>query len=56
MSNNKTTRIEIRLTKEEKEELKNYALNNNTTISKLFRQFLQYLIKGENKIWDERQI
>lgn len=47
MDNNKTTRIEIRLTEEEKEQIKNYVNKNNTTISKLFREIIQKLIKGE---------
>ncbi len=46
-NNNKTTRIEIRLTEEEKEQIKNYVNKNNTTISKLFREIIQKLIKGE---------
>lgn len=37
---NKTTRIEIRITPEEKEKLKEYTEQHNTTISKLFREFL----------------
>ena len=45
MINNKTTRIEIRITEEEKQLLKNYVKENNTTISKLFRDFLQIIIK-----------
>lgn len=48
MSENKTTRIEIRLTEEEKEQLKNYVKENNTSISKLFREIMQKLIKGED--------
>ena len=47
MDNNKTTRIEIRLKEEEKKQIKNYVNKNNTTISKLFREIIQKLIKGE---------
>lgn len=45
--NNKTTRIEIRLTEKEKQQIKDYAVNHNTTISKLFREFLQKKLEGE---------
>ena len=48
MTDNKTTRIEIRLTTQEKEQLKNYANQHNITISKLFREIIQKLIKGED--------
>ena len=47
MSENKTTRIEIRITEQEKQQLKDYVEKNNTTISKLFREIIQKLIKGE---------
>lgn len=47
MTDNKTTRIEIRLTEEEKQQIKDYVNKNNTTISKLFREIIQKLIKGE---------
>lgn len=47
MGDNKTTRIEIRLTKEEKEQIKDYVINHNTTVSKLFREFLQKKLEGE---------
>lgn len=43
MSENKTTRIEVRITLEEKEQLKKYVKKNNTTISKIFRDFLKNL-------------
>lgn len=47
MADNKTTRIEIRLTEKEKQQIKDYAVNHNTTISKLFREFLQKKLEGE---------
>lgn len=47
MADNKTTRIEIRLTEKEKQQIKDYVNKNNTTISKLFREIIQRLIKGE---------
>ena len=47
MTDNKTTRIEIRLTEKEKQQIKDYAINHNTTVSKLFREFLQKILKGE---------
>ena len=37
MPKNKTTRIEIRITEEEKEQLKKYTEQNNITISELIR-------------------
>ena len=45
MAENKTTRIEIRLTEEEKQQLKKYADQNGTTISKLIREFLQQILQ-----------
>ena len=47
MTNNKTTRIEIRLTEEEKQQIKEYVISHNTTISKLFREFFQKLLEKE---------
>lgn len=47
MSENKNTRIEIRLTEKEKQQLKDYVKIHNTTISKLFREFLQKILEGE---------
>ena len=47
MNDIKTTRIEIRLTEKEKQWIKNYAINHNTTVSKLFREFLQQIMQGE---------
>ena len=46
MADNKTTRIEIRLTEKEKQQIKDYAINHNTTVSKLFREFLQKKLEG----------
>lgn len=47
MGDNRITRIEIRLTEEEKQQIKDYAINHNTTISKLFREFLQKKLERE---------
>ena len=47
MADNKTTRIEIRLTEKEKQQIKDYAVNHNTTINKVFREFLQKNLEGE---------
>ena len=47
MPENKNTRIEIRLTEIEKQQLKDYIKTHNTTISKLFREFLQKILEGE---------
>ena len=47
MADNKTTRIEIRLTEKEKQQIKDYAVSHSTTISKLFREFLQKKLEGE---------
>ena len=47
MTENKTTRIEIRLTEEEKQQLKKYAYQHKTTISKLIREIIQQIIKEE---------
>lgn len=45
MSENKTTRIEIRVKENEKQLLKDYVKKHNTTISKLFREFLYEILK-----------
>lgn len=50
MTENKTTRIEIRLTEEEKQQLKEYTEQHKTTISKLIRKIIQQIIKGEKII------
>lgn len=47
MLDNKTTRIEIRITEQEKQQLKKYVSQHNTTVSKLFREIIKKLAEEE---------
>ncbi len=46
MKENKTTKIDIRMTTQEKEQLKEFAEGCNITISELVRQALNNIIGG----------
>lgn len=46
MKNPKTTRIEIRMTPEEKELLKEYAAKRNQTVSELIRYYCKDILDG----------
>lgn len=45
---NKTTKVEIRLTEEMKNQLQKKAAQNNTTVSKLIRQKIEKLLEEES--------
>ena len=49
MPENKITRIEIRVTEKEKEQIKQYTKKNNITISQLFRKLIIEVIQNEQK-------
>ena len=49
MKETKTTRLEIRLTPEEKEKIKAYAAEHNKTISAVVRELCQMIFESEGK-------
>lgn len=49
MKDNKTTKIDVRMSQQEKEQLKAYAAEHETTISELVRQALNYIMRGNQK-------
>lgn len=49
MKENKTTKIDIRMTAQEKEQLKAFAEGRNISISELVRQALNNIIGGIQK-------
>lgn len=46
MKENKTTKIDVRMSQQEKEALKAYAEAHNTTISELVRMALNNIMRG----------
>lgn len=49
MKENKNTKIDVRMSQQEKELLKAFAADRNLTISELVRQALNQIIGGKTK-------
>lgn len=48
MKPGKTTKLDVRMSQQEKEILKEFAAERNITMSELVRQALNYIIGGKN--------